>query len=109
MGKGNYLGEFEQIVMLALTRVGERAYGVPVHEEILHTTGRDVSIASVYVTLSRLNAKGLVVSEQEPRAEASGRPRRFYSLTEGGWRALQHSRTAMNQMWDGVEKPEELR
>lgn len=109
MGKGNYLGEFEQIVMLALTRVGDQAYGVPVHEEILARTGRDVSIASVYVTLSRLDEKGLVASEQEPRAEASGRPRRFYALTEAGWSSLQHSRRTMDQMWDGIEKPEELR
>ena len=106
MGKGNYLGEFEQVVMLALARVGEGAYSVPVHEEILRTTARDVAIASVYVTLARLDQKGLVASESESRQQAHGRPRRFYSLTERGWRALQRSRAIADAMWEGVEVPE---
>lgn len=108
MGKGSNLGEFEQVVMLALARVGETAYGVPVHEEILRTTGRDVAIASVYVTLSRMDAKGLVTSVLETRADAHGRPRRFYALTLAGWEALRRSRAAMNQLWHGVEEPEGL-
>ncbi len=103
VAKGNYLGEFEQIVMLALARVGEGAYGVPVHEEILTTTGRDVSIASVYVTLSRLDRKGLVRSTHERRDQARGRPRRFFTLTQRGWRALRHSRATLDVLWDGVE------
>jgi Fe2+ or Zn2+ uptake regulation protein len=74
VGKSNYPGEFEQVVMLALARVGDGAYSVPVHEEILTTSGRDVAIASVYVTLSRLENQGLVRSEEEPRETATGRP-----------------------------------
>lgn len=109
MGKAKYAGEFEQVVMLALARVGDGAYSVPVHAEILERTGRDVAIASVYVTLSRLENKGLVVSVGEPREEAKGRPRRFYSLTTGGWDSLQRSRTMIDSMWAGVEAPEELR
>jgi DNA-binding PadR family transcriptional regulator len=106
MGKGNYLGEFEQMVMLALVRVGEAAYSVPVHEEIQRTTGRDVAIASVYVTLSRLQDKGLVSSESEPRGEATGRPRRFYAPTDAGWASLQRSREMIDAMWAGVHAPE---
>lgn len=106
MGKGTHLGEFEQLVMLALARVGPQAYSVPVHEEILARTGRDVAIASVYVTLARLEDKGMVRSETEPRAEATGRPRRFYALTVTGWEALDRSRQVMDAMWDGVSAPE---
>lgn len=106
MGKGGHLGEFEQVVMLALARVGDEAYSVPVHEEILRTTGRDVAIASVYVTLSRLEDKGMLASEREPRAAATGRPRRFYSLTSAGWEALRASREMIDAMWEGVEAPE---
>lgn len=95
--------------MLALARVGDDAYSVPVHAEILETSGRDVAIASVYVTLSRLENKGLVASLAEPREEATGRPRRFYSLTVGGWEALQRSRTMIDSMWAGVDVPEEAR
>ncbi len=109
MGKGSHLGEFEQLVMLALARVGDRAYSVPVHEEILATTGRDVAVASVYVTLSRLEDKGMVASETEPRQEATGRPRRFYRVTDAGWEALELSRTILDTMWDGVRAPERTR
>lgn len=109
MGKGSHLGEFEQIVMLALARLGESAYSVPVHEEILRRTGRDVAIASVYVTLSRLEDKGLLASRTEPRAEATGRPRRFYALTEEGWDALLASRAMLDTMWKGLEAPEPRR
>lgn len=106
MGKSSYLGEFEQVVMLALVRVGEGAYSVPVHEEILRTTDRDVAIASVYVTLSRLEDKGLVRSESEPREQATGRPRRFYAMTPEGWAALERSREMIDAMWEGVRAPE---
>ena len=109
MGKGNYLGEFEQIVMLALARVGENAYSVPVHGEIQRTTDRDVAIASVYVTLSRLEDKGLVSSESESRQEATGRPRRFYALTSAGWESLERSREMIDAMWKGVHAPEARR
>jgi DNA-binding PadR family transcriptional regulator len=106
VGKSTYPGEFEQVVMLALARTGEGAYSVPIHAEILERTGRDVAIASVYVTLSRLEAKALVTSTSEPRAEATGRPRRFYALTPAGWDALERSRAMIQALWDGVEAPE---
>jgi DNA-binding PadR family transcriptional regulator len=106
VGKSSYLGEFEQVVMLALARVGEGAYSVPVHEEILRTTDRDVAIASVYVTLSRLEDKGMVRSESESREQATGRPRRFYAVTPDGWAALERSRELIESMWEGVSAPE---
>jgi len=109
MGKGDYPGEFEQVVMLAVARVGENAYAVPVHEEILRTTGRDVAIASVYVTLDRLARKRLVRSRIEPRGKATGRPRRFYALTDAGWRSLLRGRRSMENLWHGVRAPENVR
>lgn len=109
MGKSKYPGEFEQVVMLALARVDEGAYSVPVHAEILERTGRDVAIASVYVTLSRLEGKGFVTSVGEPPAEAKGRPRRFYALTARGWEALQRSRAMSDSLWAGLQVPEHLR
>ena len=63
MGKGNYLGEFEQLVLLALATVGEDAPGREVYEEIARTTGRDVAVTAVYVTLNRLLKKGYVSAE----------------------------------------------
>ena len=106
VGKSQYAGEFEQVVMLALARVGDGAYSVPVHAEIHARTGRDVAIASVYVTLSRLENKGLVASVSEARAEATGRPRRFYSLTAAGWESLQRSREMIQTLWEGLDAPE---
>jgi DNA-binding PadR family transcriptional regulator len=62
MTRGDYLGEFELVVMLALARLDEAAYGMSIYDEILATTGRDVSIQAVYVTLNRLEKKGHVTS-----------------------------------------------
>ena len=83
------IGEFEQLVMLALVRVGEDAYGVPIHEELAARARRTVSLAAVYKTLERLEAKGYVESEQEPQAPgAIGLPRRIYRPTGLGERVL---------------------
>ncbi len=62
MGKGDHLGEFEYVVMLAVARLKSDAYGVGIHSEIQRTTGRDVSIPAVYVTLTRLEEKGYLGS-----------------------------------------------
>ena len=62
MGKGEYLGEFEQLVMLALLRLGKVGYGMTVRRELEATSGRSVSIGAVYATLDRLEAKGYLSS-----------------------------------------------
>jgi PadR family transcriptional regulator len=103
MGKGDYLGEFEQIVLLALARLGEDAYGVAIHEEILATTGRDVSIPAVYVTLARLEDKGYVSSQTgDPTPTRGGRARRFYRLEKSGVRALEEAKRVLDRLWRGV-------
>lgn len=110
MGKGEYLGEFEQIVLLALARLGENAYGVAIHEEILATTGRDVSIPAVYVTLSRLEDKGYVSSRTgEPTPTRGGRARRFYRIERAGVQALEQTKTMLDRLWRGVQFPRTAR
>jgi DNA-binding PadR family transcriptional regulator len=102
MGGREYLGEFEQVVLLALTRLGEPAYGAEIHREILARTGRDVSIPSVYVTLKRMERKALVASEVVRPAEG-GRATRNYRVLPGGREALAQSRELLEQLWDGLE------
>jgi DNA-binding PadR family transcriptional regulator len=103
MGR-KFLGEFEHVVLLAMARVGEEAYAVAVHDEILQTTGKSVSIPAVYVTLSRLEKKGLVTSEMgEPSPTRGGRAKRFFRLSGKGREALEESRELLDQLWDGLK------
>jgi len=98
------LGEFEQLVLLALARQGEQAYGVPIAAEIAQRTGRDVSLGAVYKTLERLEVKGLVASTLgAPTAERGGRRKKYYRLNAHGQRALRQSLGALRRMTDGLE------
>jgi DNA-binding PadR family transcriptional regulator len=100
MGEGReYLGEFEQVVLLALGRLGDGGYGAEIHAEILETTGRDVSIPAVYVTLKRLEGKGMVASETR-RPPDGGRAVRVYTLESAGSEALHRSRDLFERLWD---------
>ncbi len=100
MGSREYLGEFEQVVLLALARLRGPAYGASIHKEILETTGRDVSIPAVYVTLKRMERKGLVASEvTDP---PSGRATRNYHVLPAGDDALARSRALLERLWDGL-------
>jgi DNA-binding PadR family transcriptional regulator len=98
------LGEFEHVVLIAILRLESEAYAPAIIEEIEARTGRPASRGSIYVTLDRLEAKGLLRSKME-RGEASrgGRPRRRLQLTAAGVRALRESREALLRMWQGVE------
>lgn len=98
------LGEFEQLVLLAVLQLGEDVYGVPIVEEIERRTGRRVARAAVYVTLRRLEQKGLVTSWMgEPTDERGGKARRYVSVEPAGRRLLRESREAMEQMWRGLD------
>jgi len=100
----NFLGEFEQIVLLAMARTGDEAYAVSIHDEILQTTGRSVSIPAVYVTLSRLEKKGLVSSWMgEPSPRRGGRAKRYFELSGKGREALEQSREVLAHLWEGLE------
>jgi DNA-binding PadR family transcriptional regulator len=101
MGSREYLGEFEQVVLLALARLRGPAYGAEIHEEILDRTGRDVSIPAVYVTLKRMERKGLVASVVAEPPEG-GRATRNYRLLPEGEEALERSRALLERLWDGL-------
>jgi DNA-binding PadR family transcriptional regulator len=98
------LGEFEQLVLLAVLRLGENAYAVTIRQEIEDRTGRSVSRGAIYITLDRLEKKGHLVSGLgDPTAERGGRPKRYYELSPVGAAALRESWTAIRKMWEGME------
>lgn len=98
------LGEFEQLVLLAIVRLRGEAYGVPIVEEIERRTGRAAARAAVYVTLRRLEEKGYVSSRMsDPSPERGGKPRRYVKLERAGAEALREARQASDQMWQGLD------
>jgi PadR family transcriptional regulator PadR len=104
MPRGEYLGEFEQMVLLAVARLGDEAYGMSILEEITETTGNEAAVASVYAALDRLERRRLVSSRiGAPTPERGGRAKRFFRLHPAGRMALRRSRQALNALWDGVE------
>ena len=99
-----YLGEFEQVVLLAILRLGDGAYAIPVREEIEARTGRQVARGALYTALERLEAKKCVRSSMsDPMPERGGRSRRYYAVTPAGLAALRESRDAWLALWKGVE------
>jgi PadR family transcriptional regulator len=97
------LGGFQQLVMLAVLRLGDDAYGARVQQELEETAGRSVSISTVYVTLERLERKGHVSSWlADPTPVRGGRSKRYYALTPDGLAALNEARDALARMWAGV-------
>lgn len=105
-----FLGEFEQMVLLAVLRLGEDAYAVPIRREIEEQAERRVSRGALYTTLERLEAKGFLESAMgEPAAERGGRSRRYYAVSEMGKQSLENTRAAMANLWRGVALTEEVR
>ena len=99
----DYLGEFEQLVLLAVLRLGDNAYGVTVRQEIEKRAGRDVVLGAIYKTLSRLEEKGHIGSTiGEPTAERGGRRKKFYTVEAAGVKALNHSFAALKRMSQGI-------
>ncbi|MCZ6918103.1 MAG: helix-turn-helix transcriptional regulator, partial [Gemmatimonadetes bacterium] len=83
------LGEFEQLILLALVRLGEDAYGVSMRREIEHRTGRAISAGAIYTALERLGRRGFVTSRLgDPTPQRRGRPKKFYRLEPAGADAL---------------------
>jgi len=104
MGRSGYLGEFEQIVLLAVARLGNEAYGMRIRAEIEARAGRKATIGAVYATLERLVAKGHVRQADEPGGEErSGLARRFYTVTPAGERSLEDARDLQARMWAGLK------
>jgi PadR family transcriptional regulator, regulatory protein PadR len=103
MSNRDYLGEFEHIVVLALLRLSDQAYGVTVRQEIEVRTGREISIGAVYATLVRLETKGFVHSYLgDPTPERGGRSKRFFRVTAKGLAAVNRTHRALQSMADGL-------
>ena len=102
MAKGDFLGEFEIYVMLALAHLAPEAYGITIRQEITNRTGRDIAIGAVYATLSRLEEKGLVrFTLSDPLPVQGGRTRKHFTLTAAGERALTHATEMLARMQRG--------
>src|SRR5688500_7597766 len=96
-----HIGELEQIILLAVLRLGDDAYGVPIRAEIESRTGRLLTVGALYRTLDRLEEKGYVSSQfGEPTPERGGRSKRYFTVRPAGIRALRTSRDALAAMWD---------
>lgn len=101
---GGHLGELEQVVLLAVLRLGEGAYGGSVLELLDERAGRRVTRGALYTTLDRLEAKRLVRSRlADATAERGGRPRRYFAVTAAGLAALRASRRMLVELWRGLE------
>jgi len=101
------LGNFELMVLLALIRVGEDAYGVPISQAIEESTGRDVLVGSVYAALERLEVKGFVSSRVgEPTPERGGRAKRYFRITAKGLRQVRETRRALIKLWQRIPELE---
>jgi PadR family transcriptional regulator PadR len=93
------LGAFEEQVMLAVVRTGTEAYGMNVRRELEEVTRREITIGSVYATLDRLEAKGLVTSS---RVDSDVSSRRMFIVTPAGAHSLVFTRTTRDRLWSGV-------
>jgi PadR family transcriptional regulator, regulatory protein PadR len=103
MKNHEFLGEFEHIVLLALLRLGENAYGVTVRHEIKSRIVREVSIGAVYATLERLQAKGYVTSYLgDPTPERGGRSKRYFRVSGKGMAAVHRTQHALHTMTTGL-------
>src|SRR6267378_3023282 len=97
------LGTFDLMILLALMRLGDAAYGVPISREIEETSGRVVALATLYATLTRLEKKGLVSSRLgEPTAERGGRAKRYFHVTAKGLREVRQTQVALKNLWRGL-------
>ena len=104
------LGEFEQVVLLAILQLGETAYAVPIRQEIMRRAGRQVARGALYTALERLEAKGLLRSQMgQPLPERGGRSRRYFRVTSSGLDSLRESRAALLDLWRGLESRLEKR
>lgn len=104
MANRDYLGEFEHVVLLAVLRLDEQAYGVTIRREIETRTKREVSIGAIYATLGRLEAKGYVRSRVgDPTPERGGRSKRFFRITAQGVSAVNRTHQVLQSLTEGLD------
>jgi DNA-binding PadR family transcriptional regulator len=100
------LGEFEQLVLLAILRLGDDAYGVSIRRELTKRAGREATPGALYTTLDRLEDKGLLTSKMgESTPERGGRAKRYFTVTGLGIRAIARSQRTYQRMLDGLKLP----
>src|SRR4051794_1837781 len=103
MAGRSYLGEFELMILLAVIRLADGAYGVPISKELLNLTGRDVALGSVYAALDRLEQKELVSSTLgDPTPARGGRAKRYFRVTSKGIREAKMTKQALTSLWQGI-------
>lgn len=110
MGRRSQLGDLEELTLLAVLRLGDHAYGARIRALLRDDAGRSVSISTIYVTLMRLEEKGLVRSRLgEPTGERGGKAKRYFAVRREGVRALEAVRDVRARMWDGLFAAEDTR
>ena len=98
------LGEFEQVVLLAILRLGEEAYGASIRAEIEKCTGREPTPGAMYTTLDRLEQKEMLISRMgEPTAERGGRAKRFFKVTKMGTAAVVRAQRSYQNLLEGLK------
>ncbi len=106
MSDAPVLGEFEHIVLLAILRLGDSAYGVTIRNELKECTGREPAPGALYTTLDRLEDKGLLTSSLgDPTPERGGRAKRYVKVSSQGMTALNYARRCYLRMWEGLRFP----
>lgn len=102
MGR-DFLGGVELPVLLSVIKLGDDAYGVTIAREIQASSGRNVAVGSLYLTLKRLEEKKLVSSRRgEPTAERGGRAKTYFRVTAKGLKAATHAQRTLTRLWHGV-------
>jgi DNA-binding PadR family transcriptional regulator len=105
MANPNPISNFELMVMLALIRLGDDAYGVPISQEIEVHSGHDVALGSVYAALERLQDRGFVSSSVgEPTPERGGRAKKYFKVTGKGMKVVQETQQTLMRLWKGLPK-----
>jgi PadR family transcriptional regulator len=105
MANPDSISNFELMALLALIRLGDDAYGVPICREIEEHSGHNVAVGSVYAALERLQSRKLVVSSLgEPTAERGGRAKRYFRITSKGLRTVQATQQTLMRLWKGIPK-----
>ncbi len=98
-------GEVDQLVLLAIARLGDDAYGVHIRRLISSQGGREVSMAAVYASLERLETKGMVEGRlSEPSPRRGGRAKKILRVSKAGVAAVREARAVMDRMWDGLDR-----
>jgi PadR family transcriptional regulator PadR len=102
--KGDRLGEFEELTLLAVKAIDTQAYGVPVQQFVEKATGRNVAMGAVYAALERLERKGYLRSAMsEPSPERGGKSKRLYDVTPAGMQTLREIKRVRERMWRAIE------